>query len=73
MEETDDDSKSTVVETPTSTTSPTFLHNQVPLVLSTVFPPFDGLMLQGGPQRISGVAPQMSDTSLGGFKPYDKN
>lgn len=69
VEETDDDSKST----PTSTTSPTFLHNQspkVPLVLPTVFSPFDGVVLQSGWQSISGITPQML-TSLGGFKTSD--
>ncbi|KAK4345792.1 hypothetical protein RND71_035968 [Anisodus tanguticus] len=49
VEETDDDSKSIPVEAPNSTTSPTFLHNQsskVPLLLSTVFQPLDGLTRQ---------------------------
>ncbi|XP_047253244.1 uncharacterized protein LOC107843662 [Capsicum annuum] len=70
VEETNDDSKST----PTSTTSPTFLHNhspKVPLVLSTVFPPFDGVVLQGGWRSISDITPQMP-TSLGGFKTSDE-
>lgn len=67
VEETYDDSKSTLMETPTSQT---FLHNQVPLVLSTVFPHFDGLILQSDPQSVSGVTPQMPNTPLGGFKPY---
>lgn len=70
VEETNDDSKST----PTSTTSPTFLHNQspkVPLVLSAVFPPFDGVVLQGGWRSISDITPQMP-TSLGGFKTSDE-
>lgn len=52
VEETDDDSKSTLVETLTSTTSTTSLYNQVPLVLSTVLPCFDGLILQSGTQSI---------------------
>ncbi|KAG5583098.1 hypothetical protein H5410_053725 [Solanum commersonii] len=51
VEETDDDSKSTLVETLTSTTSTTSLYNQVPLVLSTVLPCFDGLILQSGTQN----------------------
>ncbi|MCD7471160.1 hypothetical protein HAX54_011473 [Datura stramonium] len=74
VEETDDDSKSTPVETPTSTTSPTFLLNQspkVPLILSTVFPPSDGDILQSGSQSTSGITPQ-TPTSLGGFKPSDE-
>ncbi|KAH0779589.1 hypothetical protein KY290_006016 [Solanum tuberosum] len=57
VEETDDDCKSTLVETLTSATSTTSLHNQVPLVLSTVLPCFDGLILQSGTQSISSITP----------------
>ncbi|KAJ8534038.1 hypothetical protein K7X08_007362 [Anisodus acutangulus] len=74
VEETDDDSKSIPVEAPNSTTSPTFLHNQsskVPLFLSTVFQPLDGLVSQIGSQSISGITPQLPK-SLGEFKPSDR-
>ncbi|KAK4725157.1 hypothetical protein R3W88_027936 [Solanum pinnatisectum] len=67
VEETDDDSKSTLVETLTSTASTTSLHNQVPLVQSTVLPCFDGLILQSGTQSISSITPPVL-TSLGGTK-----
>lgn len=73
-EETYGNSKCTFVETPPST-SLTFLHDQspkMPLILSTVFPRFDGLIVQSGPQSIPGIIQQMPNASLGEFKPYDK-
>ncbi|OIT27951.1 PREDICTED: uncharacterized protein LOC109213261 [Nicotiana attenuata] len=73
VQETDDESKLTPVETPsTSTTFPTFLHNQTratPFFWS--FQPLDGLPLQSGSHSISGITRQLP-TPLGEFKPSDK-
>lgn len=74
VQETDDESKLiTSVETPsTSTTFPTFLHNQTqatPFFWS--FQPLDGLPLQSGSQSISGITRQLP-IPLGEFKPSDQ-
>lgn len=73
VEETYDDSKSPLVETHTSTTSTTSLYNQMPLILSSALPCFDGLLLQrGGMHHISSITPPVLTSPGEGTTPSDK-